>query len=34
MSQDVAVWLEHFESKAFEQQEATQNGTQARYINC
>jgi len=28
MSQDAAAWLEYFESKAIEQQEAARNGTQ------
>lgn len=27
MMQDAAAWLEYFESKAFEQQEAARNGT-------
>jgi len=27
MVQDAAAWLEYFESKAFEQQEAAKNGT-------
>lgn len=27
MLQDAAAWLEYFESKAFEQQEAARNGT-------
>lgn len=27
MVQDAAAWLEYFESKAFEQQEAARNGT-------
>ena len=31
--QDAAAWLEYFESKAFEQQEAARNGTRKPYAS-